>query len=265
MVHTGGAPRRRRAVIQDVLQQTDHLPGPLPRGPWVMVQVWHDLLFAHWSVPADALARLLPDGLELDLFEGRAWVAVVPFRMSGIRLRGLPAVPGLSRFPELNVRTYVRCGGRGGVYFFSLDAANAVAVAVARTWFHLPYFRARMACDEVAPGRLRYASERTHSGAHPAGLRGEYGPAEEARVYPPDSLEHWLTERYSLFADAPDGSLRRGDIHHPPWELAPAWAELEENTMTAPQGLTLPDEPPLLHFARLQRVVIWAPHRVPLR
>ena len=249
-------------MIDEILRRTDHLPGPLPEGPWVMLQDWHDLLFAHWSLAPEALAPLIPAGLELDTFDGRAWIAVVPFRMSGIRLRGLPAVPGLSRFPELNVRTYVTCQGRGGVYFFSLDAANATAVAVARRWFHLPYFRARMRCDEVAPEEFRYASVRTHKGAHPAELHGDYAPVEPARVFPAGSLEHWLTERYSLFANAPDGRIFRGDIHHAPWELAVARARLERNTMVAPLGLELPDEEPRLHFARLQRVVIWAPRRV---
>ncbi len=252
-------------MIAGILRNVDHRAEPLPGGPWVMTQDWHDLLFAHWSVPAEELARHLPAGLELDLFDGRAWIAVVPFRMSGIRLRGLPAVPGLSRFPELNVRTYVRCQGRPGVYFFSLDAASAPAVAVARRWFHLPYFNARMSCDEVAPDAIRYKSERTHSGARPAELRGDYGATEPSRVYPAGSLEHWLTERYALFADAPDGSIRRGDIHHGPWELAPAWATFARNTMTGPLDLELPDEPPLLHFSRLQRVVIWAPRRLGLR
>ena len=107
---------------------TEHRPWPLPSGPWVMKQIWHDLVFAHWPVANDALRGLVPQGLTLDTWGGQSWVAVTPFRMSGVRAPGLPALPGLSRFPELNVRTYVTYGGKPGVYFFSLDAANLPAV-----------------------------------------------------------------------------------------------------------------------------------------
>ena len=129
-----------------------------------MAQTWHDLLFAHWPVDARLLRPLLPPQLHIDAFEGHAWLAVVPFRMTGVRLRGAPAVPGLSSFPELNVRTYVTCGAKPGVWFFSLDAGNSLAVAIARAWFHLPYFRARMSCRE-RNGGIEYASHRAHSGA----------------------------------------------------------------------------------------------------
>ena len=126
-----------------VLKEVAHRLGPLPAGPWVMAQSWHDLLFAHWQVDAIVLGSLLPSQLQIDTFEGSAWLAIVPFRMTGVRLRGTPALPWLSVFPELNVRTYVTCDGQPGVWFFSLDAGNPLAVTIARAWFHLPYFRAR--------------------------------------------------------------------------------------------------------------------------
>src|SRR6266704_6531932 len=126
------------AVMTSVMEPIAHRPWPLPVGPWVMAQRWHDLLFAHWPVPAGELQHLIPTPLTIDTFDGQAWLAVVPFRMSGVRLRGTPAVPWLSAFPELNVRTYVKCEGRPGVWFFSLDAGNPLAVAIARAWFHLP-------------------------------------------------------------------------------------------------------------------------------
>jgi uncharacterized protein YqjF (DUF2071 family) len=134
--------------MKTILQDTAHRPWPLPMGSWVMAQTWHDLLFAHWPVDTQRLRTLIPEPLEIDQFDGQAWLAVVPFRMSGIRLRWTPAVPWLSAFPELNVRTYVKSGGRPGVWFFSLDAGNALALAIARAWFHLPYYRARMCCFE---------------------------------------------------------------------------------------------------------------------
>jgi uncharacterized protein YqjF (DUF2071 family) len=225
-----------------------------------MVQSWHDLLFAHWPVPAEALRPKLPAALTLDTFEGRAFVGVVPFRMSGVRLRWLPPLPGASAFPELNVRTYVIHEERPGVYFFSLDAASGLAVAVARTWFHLPYFRARMSCA-AQDGGIRYASARTHRGAPAAALRARYRPLGDAAPAAPGTLAQWLTERYCLYSVDGRGRAWRGEIHHAPWPLQPAEAEFESNRMAEPLGLTLSGAP-LLHFARRLDVVAWPPQRV---
>jgi uncharacterized protein len=165
-----------------------HRPYPPPSGQWVMAQVWHDLLFAHWPLPVEELRGRVPPELELDTFEGSAWVGIVPFRMSGIRPRQLPALPWLSAFPELNVRTYVTVGGLSGVYFFSLDAGNPLAVALARAIFRLPYFRARMKLTRVEGG-VRYASRRTHSGTPTAELRSWYRPTGPAFIATAGSLE----------------------------------------------------------------------------
>ena len=208
------------------------------------------------------LAPTLPAGLALDTRDGAAWLGVVPFRMSGVRLRGLPALPGARAFPELNVRTYVVAGGRPGVWFHSLDAANPLAVAVARAWFHLPYVRAEMRCEAAGDGVV-YASRRTHRGAPPASFRARYGPTSAPRRARPGSLEHWLTERYCLYAASPRGLLR-GEIHHAPWPLQDARAEITEQTVAAAAGVDLaaPCAPPVLHFARRLDVVCWAPVRV---
>jgi uncharacterized protein len=220
-----------------------------------MRQKWHDLLFMHWRVPPATLRPLIPASLELDQFEGSAWLGVVPFRMTGVRLRGTPGIPGLSAFPELNVRTYVSEGGKPGVWFFSLDAASAIAVAAARAWFHLPYFRARMSL-EVAGDEIRYQSHRTHRDAPPADLRVNYEPTGRISHAKPGTLEYFLTERYCLYAAAGE-KIYRGEIHHPPWPLQPARAEIALNTMAASHGLELPPAPPLLHFSRFQDVWIW--------
>src|SRR5437016_12362320 len=172
-----------------VLQEAAHCPWPLPAGPWVMAQSWRDLLFAHWQVDAAALRSLLPPQLQIDTFEGSAWLAVVPFRMTGVRLRGTPALPWLSAFPELNVRTYVKCEGKPGVWFFSLDAGNALAVTIARAWFHLPYFRARMSCSECNGG-IEYASHPTHCGAASADLQGHYLAVSPVLLSPPCKPHH---------------------------------------------------------------------------
>ncbi len=213
-----------------------------------MAQSWHDLLFAHWPVDVAAFRPLLPPQLQIDAFEGQAWLAVVPFRMTGVRLRGTPALPWLSRFPELNVRTYVTCGGKPGVWFFSLDAGNSLAVTIARAWFHLPYFRARMTCTDQE-GWIQYSSERTHRAAPPVG-----------DVFSPKSgtLEHFLTERYCLYAADASRRIIRGEIHHSPWPLQRAEAELVRNSMPESLGIA-PTSQPLLHFARRQDVLVWPP------
>jgi uncharacterized protein YqjF (DUF2071 family) len=218
---------------------------------------WHDLLFAHWPVSVGALRSLIPAKLAIDCFDGVAWLGVVPFRMSHIRPRLLPAVPWLSAFLELNVRTYVILDGKPGVWFFSLDAANPVAVRGARRCFHLPYYDASMVLRNAADGWLTYRSLRTHSNSPPAEFGGRYRPTDIAFLAPRGSLDAWLTDRYCLYAADPAGRVYRGDIDHAPWPLQPAEAEIDVNNMTAQIGLTLPDTKPLLHFARRLDVVAW--------
>lgn len=226
-----------------------------------MAQSWHDLLFAHWRVEEAALRRHVPANLEIDTYEGQAWLGVVPFRMSGVRLRGTPAVPWLSAFPELNVRTYVVADGKPGVWFFSLDAANKIAVAIARRWFHLPYFRARMSCEE-RNGWTEYRSGRAHRGAPCGVLYGRYRPAGATFCSKRGSLEHFLTERYCLYAADGTRQVLRGEIHHAPWPLQNAEAELTSNTMPEAAGIYVPPAKPLLHFAKRQDVVVWRPRRL---
>jgi uncharacterized protein len=227
-----------------------------------MRMAWEDLMFAHWPMPAAALRPLVPRALELDTFDRSAWLGIVPFRMTGVRLRGLPQVPGTSSFPELNVRTYVTAEGKPGVWFFSLDAASRIAVRAARAWFHLPYFDARM--ESRRDGKeVVYTSRRTHRGAPPADFAARYRARGEVSRSESGSLEHFLTERYCLYAgdstDADGSHLWRGEIHHQQWPLQPAEAEIMHNTLTAPLGLRLPETLPLLHFARRLDVVAWPP------
>jgi hypothetical protein len=220
-----------------------------------MAQSWHDLLFAHWPVSVAQLRSLVPGALPLDSFDGRAWIGVVPFRMTGVRLRATPPLPWISAFPELNIRTYVTAGGKPGVFFFSLDAGNPLVVAVARRWYHLPYYRARMKAAQEGEA-IRYESRRTHRGAPEAELRARYGPTGPVDRAVPGTLPHWLTERYCLCVLDRGGGVWRGDIHHDTWPLQPAEAQIEANSMTAPLGLVL-EGPPLLHFARRLDVRFW--------
>jgi uncharacterized protein YqjF (DUF2071 family) len=226
-----------------------------------MTQTWHDLLFAHWRVDNGSLRALVPAVFELDTFEGDAWVGVVPFFMTNVAPRGLPALPWLSAFPELNVRTYVRHRGRGGVYFFSLDATNPVAVRVARTLFHLPYFTAAMSVQEDSGGHVTYESRRRDRRGADAQLTAIYGPVGEPTPPLPGTLEHFLTERYCLYTQAPDGALLRAEVHHAPWPLQRAAADIGLNLIAQPQGIPLAGPPALLHFSRRIDVVVWPPAR----
>lgn len=221
---------------------------------------WLDLLFAHWPLRPSAFDDLVPAGLELDTFDGEAWLGIVPFTMDDVAPRGLPALPRLSRFPELNVRTYVRHRGRPGVLFLSLDAASRLTVEGARVVFRLPYFRADMASlrsgDAVA-----YRSRRTDRRGPPASLTARYRAAGPAAPAAPGSLEDWLTRRMRLFSVDGRGRILRTEIEHPDWPLRPAEAELVDNTMAAAHGIALPDTPPHLLMVDRLDVHAWLPAR----
>ena len=238
--------------MHPALEPVAHRPWPVPAGPWVMVQVWHDLLFAHWPIAFESLRPLVPLQLPLDMFDGKCWVGVVPFWMSGVRGHGTPAIPGLSRFPELNVRTYVTYRDKPGVYFFSLDAGSRMAVWGARALYHLPYFYADMKVENVGDA-IEYDSSRLVAQAE---FRGRYGPIAPVERRQPGSLEHWLTERYCLYTVHRD-TVYRGEIHHAPWQVQDASAKIGANSMASAVDIILPDINPLLHFAKHLDVLIW--------
>lgn len=247
---------------KDVAADTAHRPWPVPDRAWVMTMSWVDLLFAHWRVEPELLAARLPAGLELDTFDGEAWIAVVPFRMENVGPRGAPNLPFVSAFAELNVRIYVKTpDGYPGVWFFSLDAANWAAVRGARVGFHLPYFDAEMKCERDGQV-IEYESRRRHSGFPDGDFIGRYRPLGEPYRAAPGSLEHWLTERYCLYAADDSGQLYRGEITHPPWPLQRAQAEIEINTVCDAHGIELSTTPDLLHFAERIDVVGWTLDRV---
>jgi uncharacterized protein YqjF (DUF2071 family) len=249
-----------RVETAEILHTVQHRPYPLPSGPWIIHQTWHEVLFSHWPISTEVLRPLVPASLQLDTFAGEAWVGIVPFRMSDVRPRAIPPLPVLSAFPELNVRTYVICNGIPGVYFFSLDAGNSLAVAGARALFHLPYFHARMeskALDKI----IHYTSHRVHRGARSADYRARYRPVTPVIEAPPGSLEAWFTERYCLYTTA-GSCVYRGDIQHIRWPLQVAELETETNTMAHAHNIHLPDTAPLLHYAQHQDVLIWPLRRV---
>jgi uncharacterized protein YqjF (DUF2071 family) len=225
-----------------------------------MFMRWEDLVFLHWPVGAEALRPLIPAGLELETFEGTAWLGVVPFRMTGIRARGLPAVPGTDRFLELNVRTYVRCGGRAGVWFFSLDAEHPLAVGVARRWYHLNYLHALMWGETPETGWVHFRSKRTDARGSPAELDVAYRPSGAVFRALAGTFDAWCTERYCLYAADGRGDVYRGEIHHAPWPLQSAEIRMVDNTMGSGVGLELRGEPRVL-FSRSLEVVAWGLER----
>lgn len=239
------------------LDRLDHRPWPIPARAWSWRQTWHDLLFLHWPVAAATLRSLVPRPLEIQEFSGTAWVGVIPFWMSGVALRRWPALPGTSRFPELNVRTYVTLAERPGVWFFSLDAANRLAVWTARWLFHLPYAHARMEID-LRGNRVDYRSTRPSG----PGFEANYGPEGPPQRTAAGTLDHWLTERYCLYARARSGHLYRAEIHHEPWPLQSAVADVRRNDMLRIHGIGVQGSAPQRHFARRLDVLVWSAERV---
>jgi len=241
-----------------MLAEVAHRPWPMPDAPWVMTQTWHDLLFAHWIVDRRTLRALVPAVFELDLFDGAGWVGIVPFHMTNVAPRGMPSLPWISEFPELNVRTYVRVNDRPGIYFFSLDAGRRLAVQAARTLLNLPYYSAAMTVA-AQDGRIAYESHRTHARSPEARLSVTYRSAGAPFQAVRGTLDYFLTERYCLYNLDHRGVPYRLDIHHPPWPLQRADAEFARNTMAVAASLSPAAMQPLLHFAKRQDIVAWAP------
>jgi uncharacterized protein len=213
-----------------------------------MGQTWDDQLFVHYRVASERLRPLLPEGLELEEHSGSAWLGVTPFVITGLRARGLLPLPLVSSFRELNVRTYVVRDGKPGIWFFSLDASSQVAVEAARRLYKLPYFRADIEVRRRGDEMLFDCSRHTGKAFSAA-----YRPAGEVFHPEPGSLEHFLTERYCLYAAAGE-MIYRADIHHRPWPLQEADAEIELNTMPP---FKVADDEPLVHFSARQDVVLW--------
>ena len=234
------------------MQETVHRPWRLPKAPWFLFMRWHDVLFLHWPVRPETLRPLIPRVLELDTFDGWCWIGVVPFRMSGVHPRYVP-IP--MDFPELNVRTYVKTRRKAGVWFFSLDAANWLAVRAAR-WLGMPYYDARMRVVSAGES-IEYRSVREHKKSVAAEFHGCYAPTGPVYLAQPGTLDHWLTERYCLFSALKSDRVVFGEIHHPQWPLQPATVELRSSTMLQGAGIEPPNGKPLCHFSRLQEVVAW--------
>ncbi|MFT4400185.1 YqjF family protein [Bacillus sp. SW14] len=223
----------------------------VPEGMWIMRQAWNDVLFAHWPVDVSILRPLVPPVLELDTYNGQAWISILPFMLTNLRARFLPALPSARAFPELNLRTYVTYKGKPGIYFFSLDADHRLTVLGARTFFHLPYFHADMKTVKKRDN-IDYVSKRKDDGKDE--FRAAYRPISAPFAAEEDSLDYWLTGRYRLYTTYCN-KLYYEDIHHHPWLLQNAEAKFSVNTIAEAHDISLPESDPLLHFAKKQDVL----------
>jgi uncharacterized protein YqjF (DUF2071 family) len=239
---------------------TDHRPWPKPDNVWRLRQRWSRLLFAHWPIPAEEIQAKLPQGLRVDTLDGAAWLGVVPFTMDRVRFRiaGQHSlhIPTAHAFPELNLRTYVLGpDGRAGVYFFSLDAGSLLAVIGARIGFGLPYFWASMH-ERIENNTIHYTSSRLIGPAanFSASYRSLGTPATN------DALSNFLTARYALFVRR-FGAVQIGEIHHNPWQLQNAEAEIRENTLPQTFGFNVHNIPPILHYSHEIEMEAWTLRR----
>lgn len=222
---------------------------------------WHDLLFLHWPVDPETIESLVPDRLQVDLFDSRAWISVVPFHMSGVSPKWLPDLPWMSRFPELNVRTYVTVDGKPGVWFFTLDATNPIAVRVARALFHLNYVDARIDVSKH-DNWIRYRAYRTDNKFATAEFSVDYRPIGSEYTAKRGSLEEWLTSRYCLYTCNRNGDVFRGEIDHAPWKLRDSQAVVHVNSMLEPLGIEVDREPVMVQFAKRTDVVAWGIRKI---
>ena len=241
------------ATKHPAFRQTDHRPWPLPDAKWIWRQQWDNLLFLHWPIEVSEIRGLIPEQLEIDTFDGMAWLAVVPFDMKGVTKRGWPAPKLFCDFPEINVRTYVKIGGKPGVWFFSLDITSALGVWVARTFFNLPYYKAKI--DVVVSDKeISYYHER--SGKR---FDATYSPGEPA-IFEPDSFETWSTERYSLYSQSKSGTLFRGEVQHPKWPLQHAELTMRGNTLL--DEFKVGERHPSVLFSKSLDVVVYPLERL---
>ena len=258
-----------------LLYSVEHRPWLPPDAQWLFSQSWNDVLFAHFALEPSVLRPLVPEALTLDLYDGAAWLTISPFRTSHLRPSGVPPLPKLSFFPQVNLRTCVSRDGKPGVFNFSADAASLSAVWFARVFFRVPYWHAAI---EVRGATVRsrksrggedtigFRSRRLHG---PAALSGAasfevaYTPAGAAERARPGSLDEFLIERYCVYS-CHHGKLYRTELHHQPWPLQPASVELASNSLAEALGLGLPPKPDLCHFSRCNKLLTWAPERVQL-
>ena len=244
-------------LVEKLISRIEDRSIPLPEIPWIMYQGWENVLFLSWPIPVERIRPLVPSKMEIDTYEGQAWLSLLPMRMVDLHLRDLPPFPGTSTFPEINLRTYVRVKDQPGIFFFSIDAAAHLGAWTARHLFHLPYLYATMKLRRQANG-FHIKSHRAASEIAPAAdFVASYQPTGETFLPEPGSLEHFLVERYTLFSESPLGILYQGDSYHPLWELQPVEVKIKTNTILQAAGIELPNTDPLSHYSPGTQSILW--------
>jgi hypothetical protein len=254
-----------------LLYSVAHRPWMPPDSQWLLSQNWNDLLLAHFAIAPEALRRLVPEALTLELYDGAAWLTISPFCTSHMRPSGVPPLPGFSFFPQVNLRTYVTVEGKPGLYYFSVDTASLTAVWGARVFFRMQYWHSKIQVSgatiqarKATGSAIHFSASRLHgpqaaNGA--AKLEVSYAPEGEAERARRGSLDEFLTERYCVYSWN-RGKFYRTEVHHQPWPLQRVRVEFRANSLADPLGLTLPKEPDVCHFSRSLKMLAWAPERI---
>lgn len=239
-------------MYNHILKETEHRNSPMPKGPWVMTQKWEDLLFLNFPVPMEKIHHHIPDALELDTYEGQAWITVIPFRITDMRMRMLPSFPYIRKFLELNVRTYVKKDGIPGIYFFSLDASKLLPVLGARMTT-LPYFYAKMSMKKKGDWFHYYSKRRSFDSPV---FKGRYKPVSKSFYPETGTLSHWLTERYYLWTDV-KSMLLSGGIHHLPWKISEAEVQLQHEKYPTFLSNFNDEKEMVFYYASSIKVLFW--------
>ncbi|WP_028393328.1 YqjF family protein [Bacillus cihuensis] len=247
--------------MHDEFMQLDHRPFPLPSLPWLLSQVWEDLLFIHYPMDPNVLRNYVPLELELDVYQNRAWITIIPFRVTKMKGRGIPSLPLLNAYLEINVRTYVKYKDIPGIYFFSLDANHPLFVIGLKTAIGLPYKHANMEFKQMK-NAFQFKSYRLSDKNTSEKINLTYQPGNVLFETLPGTLDHWLLERYCMYSFL-GKYLIRGDIHHDQWKVSNATATTSINTMISFLSAdNCPNTPSLLHYSKQRRVFCYPPKRV---
>ncbi|MGM7723666.1 YqjF family protein [Metabacillus sp. Hm71] len=240
----------------NLLNDFIHRPFPLPSKKYIMRQTWRNLLFLHWPIPLEKLRPYIPSALQVDTFNGSAWLGIILFVIEGIYPLGLSSVSLTPSFPEINVRTYVTCNGKPGIYFMSIDVENWASLKIAKNWYHLPYHSAEISFRKEGQ-TFHCHSIRKGNESAPISFMGKYVPVSEVYCPKEGTLDHWLTERYCMYSSKKGVNIFCGDIHHRPWPLQKAEVEVVKNTLFTPYQFDLSEVTPIAHFSTGVDSLIW--------
>ena len=239
--------------IDYIFNSTDHRPWPLPKEQWVFRQTWSELAFIHWEIEEEELKKYIPPSIEIDKYEGKSYIGVVPFNMKGVTKRGYPAPKWISDFPEINVRTYVKYNNKPGVLFFSLDVPSQIAVWIGRIQFHLPYFKAKML--------VKTQNDTTHYFHKRNNIEFEAVYTAKGRLKcEKNSFENWATERYCLYSHNKAGDIFCADVHHEQWPLESVDIDIKKNTLLS--GLTVGKQHPTVLYSKSLDVAVYSIQKV---